>query len=53
MRSVILTKFTSYCKECKKETIHIVADSKPGFGSIGLQGSEKIECEECGLSFWV
>jgi len=41
-----------YCEVCDKETDHILVDWKPGYKSVGLLGSEKIECEECRFNFW-
>lgn len=46
-------EFIGYCEVCKHETIHKVVDSKPGYPSVGMLGTDKIECQECGESFWV
>lgn len=47
------TTWEEMCEVCEKETLHKVTDSKPPFISVGLLGSEKIECQECGTKIWV
>lgn len=46
-------EFTGYCEWCRKVTIHKITNSKPGHEETGLLGTDKIECQECGTSFWV
>jgi len=46
------TGWKEMCEVCKKETTHIVVGLKPGHDPTGLQESIKIECKECGFSFW-
>jgi hypothetical protein len=46
-------EFLGHCEVCKHETVHKVIDSKPGYDSVGMLGTVKIECQECKTSFWV
>ena len=46
-------EYMDYCEYCKKETVHETVDIKPGHEATGLLDSVKIECQECGFSFWV
>ena len=35
------------CEACGKITIHSVVDHIDGYESVGMLGSDKVECEEC------
>ncbi len=41
------------CEICKKDTLWTILATKQGHAETGLLDSVKIECQECGFSFWV
>jgi uncharacterized Zn finger protein len=46
-------EFLDHCYMCKHETVHEIVDHRPTNKETGLLGGTKIECQECGTTFWV